>query len=84
MHERSLSELQTHHGEVGVVSGEAQAQLGLHLWGHSPQYTVKYMVVPLIWSLDEITITDFFTLKFPSRHILEFIKILIKTYIKML
>lgn len=65
MHERSLSELQTHHGEVGVVFGEAQAQLGLHLWGHSLQHTVKYMVVPLIWSLEEITITDFFTLKFP-------------------
>lgn len=53
MDERPVAELQTHHGEVGVVFGEAQAQFGLHLWGHSLQHAVKYVVVPLIWSLQD-------------------------------
>lgn len=51
--EGSLTKLQTHHGEVGVVCGEAQAQLGLHLRGHPLQHAVKNVVVPLIWSLEE-------------------------------
>lgn len=42
----------TDHGEVGVVGGEAQAQLGLHVGGHSLQHAVKYMIVPLILSLE--------------------------------
>ncbi len=50
----SLMQPQTHHGEVGVVCGEAQAQLGLHLWSHPLQHAVKHVVVPLIWSLDEM------------------------------
>ncbi len=53
-YEQSLREPHTHHGEVGVVCGKTQAQLGLHLWGHPLQHTVKHMVVPLIWSLQEI------------------------------
>lgn len=45
----------TDHGEVGVVGGEAQAQLGLHLGGHSLQHAVKYMIVPLILCLEAKT-----------------------------
>lgn len=41
----------THHGEVGVIFGETQAQFRLHLWRHSPQHAVKYVIVPLVKSL---------------------------------
>lgn len=44
---------QTHHGQVGVVRGEAQAQLGLHLRGHPLQHAVEHVVVPLIRGLQE-------------------------------
>lgn len=45
--------LGTHHGEVGVIFSETQTQFHLHLWRHSPQHAVKYVVVPLIMSLKE-------------------------------
>lgn len=44
---------ETHHGEVAVICGQAQAQLGLHLWSHAPQHTVEDVVVPLIWGLKD-------------------------------
>lgn len=59
MGEWPLAEPQTHHGEVGVVFGEAQAQFGLHLGGHSLQHAVKYVVVPLIRSLEETRIKHY-------------------------
>lgn len=45
--------LDAHHGEVGVVSGKAQAKLGLQLRSHTLQHAVEYVVVPLIWSLED-------------------------------
>ena len=51
--QRSLTEPRTHHGEVGVICGEAQTQFGFHLRRHPLQHTVEDVVVPLVWSLEE-------------------------------
>lgn len=45
------SVVQSYHGEVTVVCGQAQPQLGLHFWRHALQHAVENMVVSLIGSL---------------------------------
>lgn len=50
-----VAEQVTHHGEVAVIPGQAQAQLPLHLGRHAPQHAVEDVIVPLVKSLKKRT-----------------------------